>query len=188
MLCLHGFHCDTVRSHLQITSVFWSCLKFSASISQSGTPLTAAATVDAGCVSDAYPRGQPTPASTFCPGTGRRTWRLPCWFWLSYLHQSVVTKGRLYLILHFSVFMQKKFLLLVLIDHLGPVGADICAEIYIRFLPSHSCCWDSGVGSLVQACVRRPFHMQCPEQTSPLASGPQQSLTTWQQTHLNRWG
>lgn len=95
--------CDTVRRHLQITSVFWRCLKFSASVSQSGTRLTPAATVDAGCASDAYPQGQPMLASTFCPGTGRRTWHLPYWFWLSYLHQSAATKWRLHLILQVSV-------------------------------------------------------------------------------------
>lgn len=79
-------------------------------------------------LSDAYPRGRPMRASTFCPGTGRRTWRLPCWFWLSYLHQSVVTKERLHFILYFSVFVQSN----VYIFFIGLIQSCGC-----RYL-----CWD----------------------------------------------
>lgn len=64
---------------------------------------------------------------------------------------------------------------------LGFWGKTISFEMYDPensfLLPWHSCCWDSGEGSSVPVCVRRPFHKQCPGQTSPPASGPQQSLT-----------
>lgn len=59
-----------------------------------------------------------------------------------------------------------------------------CYELF-RFSPSHSCCWDSDEGSLVQACVKRPFHSQCPGQTSPPASGPRRSLTGGRETKVN---
>lgn len=53
------------------------------------------------------------------------------------------------------------------------------------FSPWHSCCWDSDEGSSVQVCVKRPFHKQCPLQTSLPASGPRQSLTVGRVTHVN---
>lgn len=52
-------------------------------------------------------------------------------------------------------------------------------------LPWRSCCSDSGEGSWVRVCVRRPFHRRCPEQTSPPESGPPQSLTARWQRDIN---
>lgn len=125
-----------------------------------------AATLDLCCVSDAYPQGRPMRASTSCQDTERRIWRLPCWSWLSCLHLSVRT-GYMFCsaVLYWSISGWSSKLVL--------------------FSPWHSCCWDSDEGSSVQACVKRPFHRQCPKQTSLPASGPRQSLTVGRVTDVN---
>lgn len=69
---------------------FWDSLEFPASIIHAHA---SAVTLGVCCMSDAYPRGLPMQASTSCQDTGRRTWHLPCWSWLSCLHLSVETRN-----------------------------------------------------------------------------------------------
>lgn len=104
---------------------FWNCLEFCASVIHARAWVTPAATLDLCYRSDAYPRGLPMQASTSCQDTGRRTWRLPCWSWLSYLHLSVETRSTFFYTVKcnkqaslpssadFCVFRQHNFLWLV---------------------------------------------------------------------------
>lgn len=114
-------------------------LELPTSITEMQACVASAVTLDLSCVTDAYPQGLPTLASTSCQDTGRKTWRLPCWSSLSCPRLSVETRKLTEM-------------------SLKSVPDISSSSVVFLFLPLRSCCWDSGEGSWVQVCVRRPFH------------------------------
>lgn len=86
---------------------------------------------------------------------------------------------------HVFVYLWEQVTLLVAQFHIDQLVDVMIFKALFLFSPWHSCYWDNVERSSVQACVKRPFHRQCPEQTSPPVSGPRQSLTVGRVTNVN---